>query len=81
VLTKRKAFLDELAAGLDSLGLKELIVSNPKLFEPMFVECRKITASAVKDLMKTEICHGNNPIRLQLLKSIGNFLDDCTERG
>ena len=67
--------------GLDVFHLKKIIQSNPQLFEPMFVNSKKICAEAVKKIISTEVPPGNDVTKLKILHAIGAFLDECCEKG
>ena len=67
--------------GLEIFHFKKLILSNPKLFEPMFINTRKISTEAVKKIMNTEVPPANDITKLRILHAIGIFLDECQEEG
>ena len=80
-LIKRKPFLESFLDGLSTFQFKNLIKSNPKLFEPMFVHNGRINAGSIKDIIHTESPPGGNITKLRILQAIGIFLDECSEEG
>jgi len=81
-LIKRKPFLDNLNEGLEVFNMKTIISSYPKMFEKKFIgRTCPIHSREVKDIIKTESPPGTNQIKLKLLQSLGEFIDESTERG
>ena len=80
-LLKRKAFLDSFLDGLDTFQFRKLIQSNPKLFEPMFVNNKRISAEGVKKIISTDVQPASDVTKLRILHTIGVFLDECSEEG
>ena len=81
MLLKRKVFIDSFIEGLNVYSIGKLLKMKPKLFEPMFTYHSKLGAADVKNIISTEEPPGTDIVKLQLLKQIGAFLDECTEAG
>ena len=77
-LLKRKAFLDSFMDGLDTFQLGKLITANPCVFEPMFVNNKRISAEAIKKIISTDFPPGNDVTKLTILHVIGY---ECSKEG
>ena len=68
--------------GLKLFRIRSLMTSHPKMFEKKFVGCSSvITKKEVKDLIRTTVPHGSNPVQLELLNASGIFIDNSSVEG
>ena len=81
-LIKRKPFLDNLSEGLEIFKIKTIMLSYPKMFEKKFIGMTcAVNSREVKDIIKVASPPGTHPIKLQLLHSLGVFIDESSEEG
>lgn len=73
--------MDSFLDGLNTFQFRQLILSNPQLFEPMFVNTKRISAEAVKKIISTEVPPAADVTKLKILNAVGIFLDECSEEG
>ena len=76
VITKRQKLLDQIAEGLNSLGLLTLIQAFPAVFESMFVYIRDIRVDDVKAILEEPV-----DMTPDELTAWTKFLDDCSQEG
>ena len=68
--------------GLKLFRIRSLMTSHPKMFEKKFVGCSSVIAKKeVKDLIRTIVPHGSNPVQLELLNASGIFIDNSSVEG
>ena len=78
-LIKPKPLLDQLAEGLECLGILQLIHAFPVTMGPMFMAQQPLSAVVVKNLLVKP--SGMTEQQEEVWQCLEDFLQDCNEEG